>query len=59
MENGVLGEFEKRRRAADWSLWCNLMRRLLIFSLQGGVGNRQTSRSKYGTKKPKKAVASV
>jgi small subunit ribosomal protein S12 len=24
---------------------------------QGGVGNRATSRSKYGTKKPKKAAA--
>lgn len=25
--------------------------------LQGGVGNRATSRSKYGTKKPKAAAA--
>ena len=28
---------------------------MLIQNLQGGVGNRLTSRSKYGTKKPKAA----
>ena len=28
---------------------------MLIHNLQGGVGNRLTSRSKYGTKKPKAA----
>lgn len=28
---------------------------MLIDNLQGGVGNRLTSRSKYGTKKPKAA----
>jgi hypothetical protein len=30
-----------------------------VVPLQGGVGNRATSRSKYGTKKPKKAAAAV
>jgi hypothetical protein len=28
-----------------------------LFGYQGGVGNRVTSRSKYGTKKPKKVAA--
>ncbi len=28
-----------------------------LFGDQGGVGNRVTSRSKYGTKKPKKVAA--
>lgn len=35
--------------ALDWS--CFYRQRLTV--LQGGVGNRITSRSKYGTKKPK------
>jgi hypothetical protein len=31
---------------------------LTLWFIQGGVGNRVTSRSKYGTKKPKKVATS-
>ncbi len=46
----------ERKRERDGYIYRRILS-LRFILLQGGVGHRQTSRSKYGTKKPKTAAS--
>lgn len=53
--SGCVVGFESRVLIEELLVWVSVMleRGLIHCSIQGGVPNRMTSRSKYGTKKPK------
>lgn len=48
---------QRRFRFGEYTCFAGLLigadRQMLMVIVQGGVGNRVTARSKYGTKKPK------